>query len=145
MSNLIPISKLIYDHDGGYFNIIGTRKWYLKAYDKNNELICHIDQLSSENNYITYVKFIKLLRNNGYKLRDSDIIEITDNTKNKNFLLESFLKYVKKSHVYEIGKINNYSQNDIDTIKYASDEKKKQFIEYNGLQEKNFISLINNL
>lgn len=145
MSSLIPISKLIYDHDGGYFNIIGTRKWYLKAYDKNNKLICHIDQLSSENNYITYVKFIKLLRNNGYRLRDSDIIEITDNTKNKNFLLESFLKYVKKSHVYEIGKINNYSQNDIDTIKYASDEKKKQFIEYNGLQEKNFISLINNL
>ena len=145
MSSLIPISKLIYDHDGGYFNIIGTRKWNFKAYDKNNNLICFLKQSSGDNNYITYVKFIKLLRNNGYKLRDIDIVEITDNTKNKNFILTSFLKYVTKSHIYEIGKINNYSENDIDTIKYASEEKKKKFIEYNGLQEKNFIFLINNL
>lgn len=143
MNSLIPISKLIYEHDGGYFNIIGTRKWHLKAYNENNNIICHLDQSSNENNYITYVKFIKLLRNTGYKLRDSDIIEITDNTENKKFLLESFLKYVTKSHIYDIGKINNYSQNDIDNIKYACEEKKNDFIQFNGLQEKHFITFIN--
>ena len=148
MSDLIPISKLIYDHDGGYFNIIGTRKWFLKAFDKNDNLICSINQSHDDKDthkYITYVKFIKLLRNNGYKLRDSDIIEITENTQNKNFLLEYFLKYVKKSHIYEIGMINNYSEYDIDNIKYASQEKKNEFIQYNGLQYKHFIELINKL
>ena len=148
MSDLIPISKLIYEHDGGYFNIIGTRKWFLKAFDKNDNLICSINQSydsKDTHNYITYVKFIKLLRNNGYKLRDSDIIEITENTQNKNFLLKYFLKYVKKSHIYEIGKINNYSQYDIDNIKYATEEKKNQFIQYNGLQYKHFLEFINKL
>ena len=111
MNNLVPISKLIYDHDGGYFNIIGTRKWYLEAYDEHNTLICKLNQDNNDNNnYITYVKFIKLLRNNGYKLRDSDIIEITENTMQKNFLLEYFLKYAQKTHIYEIGEINNYSK-----------------------------------
>ena len=148
MSDLIPISKLIYEHDGGYLNIIGTRKWFLKAFDKNYNLICSINQSNDgkdTHNYITYVKFIKLLRNNGYKLRDSDIIEITENTQNKNFLLKYFLQYVKKSHIYEIGIINNYSKYDIDNIKYASQEKKNEFIQYNGLQYKHFIELTNKL
>jgi len=146
MSELISINKLLYEHDGGYFNIIGTRKWYLKAFDENNNLICSINQSNDDkNNYITYVKFIKLLRYNGYKLRNSDIIEITENTKNKNFLLEYFLKYVKKSHIYEIGQINNYSQYDIDNIKYATEEKKNEFIQYNGIQYKHFLEFINKL
>ena len=142
----MPINKLIYEHDGGYFNIIGTRKWYLKAYDDENNLICTINQSNNDkNNYITYVKFIKLLRNNGYKLSESDIIEITENTLQKNFLLESFLKYVQKSHIYEIGEINNYSKSFIDNIKYESDEKKNEFIQFNGLQKKHFDLLIDKL
>jgi len=146
MNNLMPINKLIYEHDGGYFNIIGTRKWYLKAYDDENNLICTINQSNNDkNNYITYVKFIKLLRNNGYKLSESDIIEITENTLQKNFLLESFLKYVQKSHIYEIGEINNYSKSFIDNIKYESDEKKNEFIQFNGLQKKHFDLLIDKL
>lgn len=146
MNNLVPISKLIYDHDGGYFNIIGTRKWYLEAYDEHNTLICKLNQDNNDNNnYITYVKFIKLLRNNGYKLRDSDIIEITENTMQKNFLLEYFLKYAQKSHIYEIGEINNYSKSFIDNIKYQSDEKKNEFIQFNGLQKKHFDLFINKL
>lgn len=142
----MPINKLIYEHDGGYFNIIGTRKWYLKAYDDENNLICTINQSNNDkNNYITYVKFIKLLRNNGYKLSESDIIEITENTLQKNFLLESFLKYVQKSHIYEIGEINNYSKSFIDNIKYESDEKKNEFIQFNGLQKKHFDLFIDKL
>tara|TARA_B100001173_G_C15988281_1_gene547748 strand:- start:861 stop:1301 length:441 start_codon:yes stop_codon:yes gene_type:complete len=146
MNNLIPISKLIYEHDGGYFNIIGTRKWYLEAYDNQNKLICKLNQDNNDNhNYITYVKFIKLLRNSGYKLRESDIIEITENTMKKNFLLEYFLKYVQKSHIYEIGEINNYSKSYINNIKYESDEKKNEFIQFNGLQKKHFDLFINKL
>ena len=146
MNNLKTISKLIYDHDGGYFNIIGTRKWHFKAFDENDNLVSILNQTNEDtNNYITYVKFIKLLRHEGFKLRDSDIIEITDNTIKKNFLLESYLKYIKKSHIYEIGKINNYTKSDIDNIKYASEEKKKEFIEFNGLQNKHFIQFIDTM
>ena len=41
--------------------------------------------------------------------------------------------------------INNYSKYDIDNIKYASQEKKNKFIQYNGLQYKHFIELTNKL
>lgn len=143
MDELIPISLLIYDHDGGYFNIIGTRKWFFKAYDKNHNLICSIIQEDNDKiNYITYVKFIKELKTVGYKLRDSDIIEITDNTTNKNFLVPQFIRLIKISQVYEVASIAGFSEKDVNTIKYASEEKKNLFIYLTGMQHKHFIHLL---
>ena len=142
MDKLIPISLLIYDHDGGYFNIIGTRKWYFKAYDKNHNLICSIKQNNDSNNYITYVMFIKKLKTAGYKLRESDIIEITDNTANKNFLVPQFIRLIKISQVYEVASIAGFSKQDVDTIKYASEEKKNLFIYLTGMQYKHFVHLL---
>tara|TARA_Y100000816_G_scaffold284119_1_gene261845 strand:- start:4164 stop:4601 length:438 start_codon:yes stop_codon:yes gene_type:complete len=145
MDNLIPISLLVYDHDGGYFNIIGTRKWYFKAYDKNHNLICSITQTTDKNNYITYVMFIKELKTLGYKLRDSDIIEITDNTTNKNFLVPQFIRLIKISQVYEVASIAGFTKLDVDTIKYASEEKKNLFIYLTGMQYKHFVHLLKHL
>ena len=145
MDKLIPISLLVYDHDGGYFNIIGTRKWYFKAYDKNHNLVCSIKQTTDKNNYATYVMFIKKLKTVGYKLRESDIIEITDNTSNKNFLVPQFIRLIKISQVYEVASIAGFSQQDVDTIKYASEEKKNLFIYLTGMQYKHFVHLLKHL
>lgn len=146
MDKLNFISKLIYDHDGGYFNIIGTKKWYFKAYDSQNNLICELKTSeNNKNNYLTYVTFIQKLKKKNYRLRESDIIEITDNTTSKNFLMPQFLKLATIHNVYEIASISGYTKNDVDTIKYASQEKKNMFILDNGLQYKNFIELIKHL
>ena len=142
MDKLNFISKLIYDHDGGYFNIIGTKKWYFKAYDSQNNLICELKtNENTKNNYLTYVTFIQKLKKKMYRLRNSDIIEITDNTTNKNFIIPHFVKFVTINDIYEISSISGYTKNDVDTIKYASQEKKDMFILDNGLQYKHFIEL----
>ena len=128
------------------FNIIGTKKWYFKAYDSQNNLICELKTSeNNKNNYLTYVTFIQKLKKKNYRLRKSDIIEITDNTTSKNFLMPQFLKLATIYNVYEIASISGYTKNDLDTIKYASQEKKNMFILDNGLQYKNFIELTKHL
>lgn len=146
MNKLKTISNLEYNHDGGYFGLIGTKNWFFKAYDEHNKLICSLDTTENEkHNYLTYVKFIQKLKNNGYKLDKNNIIEITDNTNNKNFLMKYYLKFAKKSDLYEIAALSGYSCYDVNNLKYTDEETKKKFAEDNGLQYKNVLELIKNL
>lgn len=138
MDNLKEVSRITFESQGWF---IGFRTWTLKAYDKNNNVICTIDK-SDRHNYLKYVRFIVALKEKGYKLRECDRKQLKSGE--KNFLIKSFISQANRTDLYEIANIAGYSNDYIDNIKTKSLQEQHVFAEMVGLEFEEFKDNLHN-
>lgn len=138
MDNLKEVSRITFESQGWF---IGFRTWTLKAYDKNNNVICTIDK-SDRHNYLKYVLFIVALKEKGYKLRECDRKQLKSGE--KNFLIKSFISQANRTDLYEIANIAGYSNDYIDNIKTKSLQEQHVFAEMVGLEFEEFKDNLHN-
>ena len=135
MNNLKEISRMEFYHDGG-IKILGvevpfSRNWTLEGYDEGNNLICKTDK-KEKHNYLKYVRFIKDLKNVGYKLRFQDRQLLKSGA--KEFMLRAYVSQATRDDLYEIAMLTGHNKSMVDNIKFCKKEAKLEFAEIHGLE-----------
>ena len=124
MSNLKEVSRITFEHEGWLFKI-----WILKAYDSDDNLICTVGE-KNEPNYLKYVRFVATLKKKGYKLRKCD----RDKLKSGDFSTKFELSLATKSDFYEIAKIAEISDYQINNIRKLPRIEQENIAESLGLE-----------
>ena len=149
MKNFREISRMTFEHDGGYkifgIEIPYTRTWTLAAYDKNDKLIAAVSK-SEKNNYVKYVKFINALKMKAYKLRPQDREILKDEDRNDGFMQRSLIDRVTWNDILEITDIAGVTREHVNKLKSCGiDEMKEEkiiFAECIGLEYDELIKAI---
>jgi hypothetical protein len=126
MSNLKLVSRVTRNYEGWF---IGFRRWELRAYDENNNMVCEITEWEN-NNYLKYVKFLIKLRQAGYDVTEAQRREL----KSEPFLLKEYIPQVRKEHLIEIANLCSYTESYINLLPTLDFITKQKFAYDVGLE-----------